>query len=170
MEKKHQHGDYHPFYQDYIDKTGNLSVAEQLSRQRDRISEAWKKGMDLDYRYQPDKWSLREVWIHMIDAETIFAYRALAVSRGETQSLPSYDQDLYMKNDFSHVHAALIQDLYFQTRKLTLLSWASMSAAMKERRGMVMNHPVTVMALFDIIAGHESHHIQILKQRYGIEL
>lgn len=170
MEKMPQPGDYHPFYQGYIDKTGNLNIAEQLTHQRDRIAEMWKKGMDLNYRYQSDKWSLREVWIHMIDAETIFSYRAMAISRGETQSLPSYDHEIYMKNDFSHVDAALLQDVYLQTRKLTLLSWHLMSETMKERRGMVMNQPVTVMALFHIIAGHESHHIQILKQRYGIEI
>ena len=72
-----------------------------------------------NYRYAPDKWSIKQIIGHMTDHERIMMYRALRFSRKDTTQLPGYEQNLYVENsrfdelsvgelinDFENVRAA----------------------------------------------------------------
>lgn len=118
------------------------------------------------YTYAEGKWTIKQVLGHMIDTERVFAFRALCFSR-ENANLPGFDQDVYVDNaDFN---ARSIQSLAaeFRTvRESTLYLFGSFSPQQLDRLGTANNHPVSVKALVYICAGHELHHLQILKERY----
>jgi hypothetical protein len=120
-----------------------------------------------EIRYEPGKWSIKEVLGHVIDNERIMSYRALRIARGDTTPLPGYEQDDYVRaaNFDSRTLAALLAE--FQTvRAATESLFRSFDETAIGRRGTANNVPVTVRALAYIIAGHERHHVNILKTRY----
>lgn len=121
----------------------------------------------LDYAYAPKKWTLKQNLIHLLDSEQIFAYRALAISRGEKQVLPGFDQDEYMDNtDFSHITKADLLRELCTVRDATISLFSTMNSAQMERIGQVSNYYNTTRAILFVIAGHCQHHINILHERY----
>lgn len=120
------------------------------------------------YRYAPEKWSIREVLGHVIDAERIMAYRALRFSRGDRTPVPGFEQDDYVKLASSNDRS--LQDLTAEfelVRKANLCMFRSLSAEAWQRRGVANENEVSVRALAYIIAGHELHHLEVLRSRYA---
>jgi len=120
-----------------------------------------------DYRYAEGKWTIREVLCHILDAERIFAYRALRFARNDKTNLHSFDENSYapeanaaarslvkIANEFTHLRASTV-DMY-----------ESFSEEMLRRRGTSNNNEISVLALGFVIAGHETHHRKILSERY----
>lgn len=119
------------------------------------------------YRYAPDKWSIAQVVMHIIDCEQIFAYRALRIARGDQTVMPSFDQDQYAAHsNADHRTPRSIVDEYYQTRRATLSLIDGLDDEAAYRCGFVANHKVSFAAICHIIAGHEQHHIDILVSRY----
>ncbi len=118
-------------------------------------------------RYEPGKWSIKDVLGHVIDNERIMSYRALRIARGDTTPLPGYEQDDYVRA--ANFDSQTLTDLLaeFQTvRAATVSLCRSFDETAIGRRGTASNFPVTVRALAYIIAGHERHHINILRTKY----
>ena len=114
------------------------------------------------YTYAEGKWTIKEVVGHMIDAERVFVYRAMCISRGEQQSLPGFEQDDYVACAGSN--ARDIQELAdeFKTlREANLYFVKSLSREQATIIGMANNRPTSVRALIHIMAGHELHHFNI---------
>lgn len=121
----------------------------------------------VDYTYEPGKWTIKEILSHLIDTERVFAYRALCFSRGEQQNLPGFEQDDYAAN--SEAADRLFPDLlgeYQAVRLSNLYFFRSLSQVQANRMGSSNGSPTTVSALAHMIAGHEIHHMNILKERY----
>lgn len=121
------------------------------------------------YRYAPEKWSIRQIVGHIADCERVFAYRALAIARGEKQSLPGFDENVYMQN--SNFDEKPLHDLiesYVIVRNASLNLFRQMSDAQWRRTGMANGKPTSTRALAYIALGHERHHVKILRERYGI--
>jgi hypothetical protein len=119
------------------------------------------------YRYEPDKWSVRQVISHINDTERVFAFRALWFARGFTSPLPSFDQTLAMRH--SHADERSLSDHVeeFQSvRVATLDFFRHLSPDAWMRRGVASDSLFTVRALAYITAGHVTHHVGILKERY----
>ncbi|MDQ3282650.1 MAG: DinB family protein [Acidobacteriota bacterium] len=146
-----------------------LSVIEQQS------SETQKMLSSLDetrasFRYEAGKWSVKEVIGHLVDAERILGYRALAISRGETQSLPGWDEDEYVRN--AHFDTWRIGDLaeaYAVARRTNIVFFRNLPDEAWDRRGVANGNPVTARALAFVLVGHERHHLAILRERYRVE-
>mgnify|MGYP001608675501 FL=1 len=119
------------------------------------------------HRYAPDKWSIREVIGHLADSERVFTYRALRFARADATPLPGYDEKLWAQTTNAHARtmASLLDDLQV-LRMATLSLFRGFAEADWERSGMANNNPVTVRALAYIVAGHERHHVKIVKERY----
>ena len=49
------------------------------------------------YRYASGKWSVKDIFAHVIDCERIYCYRALCIARGETQALPGFEENDYAR-------------------------------------------------------------------------
>jgi hypothetical protein len=119
------------------------------------------------FRYAADKWSIKELVGHMIDTERIFAYRALRFARNDKTPLPGYEQDDYIRN--ASFDASSLGDLaaeFESVRRATLFLFKHLDGEAWMRWGVASESEVSVRALAYIIAGHELHHVGILRDRY----
>ena len=119
------------------------------------------------YRYAEGKWSVREVIGHLIDTERLFAFRALAMARGDGVDLPAMDQDEWAGN--SGADARPLKELcaeWIALRRANVHMFAAMDAATGERSGMASGYSFTVRSFPWIIAGHELWHRGLLERDY----
>ena len=119
------------------------------------------------FRYAPEKWSVKELLCHMMDAERIFSYRALRFARNDSTNLAGFDENSYAPE--ANAHARSLQQLadeMLRLRATTIDLFSSFSAEMLQRKGTANNNIVSVVNLGYIIAGHETHHRNILNERY----
>jgi len=103
----------------------------------------------------------------MIDTERVFAYRALCFARQDKTSLPSFDENSYA--DHSGANRRDWYDLieeFKAVRRSTEILFRSFNKKQLETVGIANQHPVSVMAMGFVIAGHVNHHLRILKERY----
>ncbi|MCB9169197.1 MAG: DinB family protein [Flavobacteriales bacterium] len=122
---------------------------------------------DADLRYAPDKWSIKEVFQHLIDAERVFAYRALRFARQDPTPLPGFDENAYMpaaRVDQRGLHRLLRE--HDAVRAATIELFRSMDDAMLLRTGTANDQRISVRALGWVIAGHAGHHMRIVRERY----
>jgi hypothetical protein len=166
---KPQATDYPSFYAPYLAavESNNLEqVLEQQVRDCDMLFSGANEEQ-ANAAYAPGKWSMKEVLGHVVDAERIFAYRALCFARGEQQAQPGFDEDSYVAK--ARFNRQSVDELLFQfmyTRKSTLLLLRSLSEEELSNSGTANGKHITVNALFWIMAGHTQHHLRILKERY----
>jgi hypothetical protein len=119
------------------------------------------------HRYAPDKWSIREVVGHVCDTERIMSYRALRIGRGDATPLPGFEQNDYVPT--GRFDQRTIADLGLELaaiRQATLHLFRHLDAEALARRGTASNGPFTPRALAYVIAGHERHHVALLRSRY----
>ncbi len=121
------------------------------------------------YRYERGKWSIKEVVGHLADVERIMAYRALRIARGDATPLPSFDENAYVPvaNFDDRSLADLVGELR-TARAATLALLRTFDSDAWRRRGTASGKPVSVRALGFMIPGHERHHVEILRTRYGV--
>lgn len=119
------------------------------------------------HRYEPGKWTLREVAGHVADTERIFAYRALRFARADTEPLAGMEQDEYIRHaGFERRPLAGILEEFEHQRRSNLALFRSFGAEELARRGTASGYEVSVRALLFILAGHERHHLGVLRSRY----
>ena len=161
--------DYAEYYHQYIFEIDNDNIIEVLENQLNTTLNIFKeipenKG---NFSYEEGKWSIKEVLGHCIDTERIFAYRALCIARGEKQHLPGMEQDDYVKEgEFNKRTLKNLLNEYELLRKSNIILFKSFQEKVLQNRGIASDNGVTVLGLMFIIAGHEKHHIKILKERY----
>ena len=162
-------GDYGEYYQTYIDLVKGedifrILVEQNMESQNVLNSFSESKG---NHRYAEGKWTVKEVIGHMMDVERIFAYRALCIARGETNPLPSMDQDTYVKNgNFNKRQLFDLNYEYRLIRESNILLFGSFDKSVLHCRGIASGYEVTVLALMWMTVGHEKHHLNILMERY----
>ena len=162
-------GDYAPYYDQYISLLPDEDIISILEDQK-KTSEEFLKTLSEEQgniSYAEGKWTIREVIGHIIDVERVMAYRALCFSRGEKQEQPGFEQEDYITNG-NYNHRAL-NDLiseFVAVRKSNLFMFKSFSDEMLKQSGIASDNKVTVLALIYIIAGHEKHHVKIIKEKY----
>jgi uncharacterized damage-inducible protein DinB len=161
--------EYAPYYEKYVSLVPDGNIVATLERQAaDTL--ALLRGVPEEKassRYEPGKWSVKEVIGHVIDSERIFSYRALRFARNDQTPLPGYEQDDYARA--ANYDARTIADLaddFERVRAATVSLLRSLDAEAWTRRGTASDNPVSVRALAHIIAGHELHHVGILRERY----
>ena len=119
------------------------------------------------YRYAPGKWTIKEVLVHIIDDERIYAYRALRFARNDKTELPGFEQDDYaLSSGANHRSLQGIFEEYEAVRQSTIAMFNSFTEEALIRTGIANKNSTTVRALAWHIAGHEVHHLNIIKQRY----
>jgi uncharacterized damage-inducible protein DinB len=166
---KPESNEYAPYYEKYVSLVPDGDLVGTLERQGAETL-ALLRGLDEGrgaHRYEEGKWSVKQVVGHINDGERIFAYRALAIARGDRASLPGMDQEEYMAGvDFDARTLASLLDEFESVRASTVHLLRHLSAEAWARRGTASDNEVTVRALAYIIAGHETHHVRVLQERY----
>jgi hypothetical protein len=164
-----QAGEYNPYYDRYISLVKGENILSILDDERRKfvLLLSGRSENDGNFRYAPDKWSVKELIGHLNDAERIFAYRALRISRGDQTSTEGFEQDDYVRNGpFNHCSLEELVEDYIAVRRATVSLFRSLQPDDWSRRGIANKNEVTVRALAWIIAGHDLHHRQILEERY----
>jgi hypothetical protein len=158
-----------PFYKNYVKLVAETDVIQalRLSGARAQLLVHAIPEAKADYRYADGKWSVREVLAHMIDAERIFAYRALRFARNDKTPLAGWDE-----NDYApHLNVGLrslkkLGDEMTRLRSSTVDLFESFNEEMLSRKGVANNNEMSVLVLGFVTAGHETHHLRILSERY----
>ncbi|AMR31117.1 hypothetical protein A0256_06600 [Mucilaginibacter sp. PAMC 26640] len=118
------------------------------------------------YAYAEGKWTVKQVLGHMADTERFFGFRAFVFSREQT-SLPGFEQDVYVNN--TNYNSRTLQSLaeeFKVTREANLFVFGNLTDEQINCEGTASGNRVTVRALIYMAAGHEMHHLRILKERY----
>ncbi len=161
--------EYASYYEKYVSKVPDANLLETLERQGAETL-ALLRALPEErgaHRYAPEKWSVKQVVGHISDAERIFSYRALSIARGDRAPLPGMEQEEWMAGaNFDARTLADLLDEFEAVRASTLHLLRHLSPEAWARRGVASDNEVTVRALAYIIAGHEAHHVGVLKERY----
>ncbi|GJM36102.1 MAG: hypothetical protein DHS20C18_51030 [Saprospiraceae bacterium] len=164
-----QEGDCNPYFFTYIDKVEGhdilsaliANLPESIHLLESMPADKW------DYAYAAGKWTIKEAILHIIDTERIMAYRALRIARNDKTALPGFEQDDYVP--FSGANDRSPESLVTEwkaVREATVQQVKYFTDNMWAHRGTASNSPATPLALAYIIAGHELHHIGIIRDRY----
>ncbi|GAB1858144.1 DinB family protein [Flavobacteriaceae bacterium MHTCC 0001] len=123
------------------------------------------------YRYQPEKWTPKEMLQHIIDTERIFSYRALAISRQEQQHLIGFDENAYAKNSKANYRTveSLLKEFKL-VRQSTIALFESFDNDIWHLEGICSDKKMSVLAIGFVITGHAMHHLNILNERYFVNL
>jgi hypothetical protein len=163
--------EYAPFYHGYISSVPDGDVLALLRSGGRELIEALERIPESrgGHRYAPDKWTIREVIGHLIDAERIFGYRALPFARADQTPVPGFDENEYVKSAGSD--ARTIADLARElavVRESSALMFESLPEDAWLRTGIANGNAISVRAIAYVVAGHPRHHLRILRERYSI--
>jgi hypothetical protein len=163
--------EYAPFYARYVQRVTAAELPSLLARQP-----AWLRTFlapltdeEALARYEPGKWSIKQVVGHLSDTERVMSYRALRISRGDPTPLAGFDENDYVAAaEFDARSLASLLSDFEAVRGSTLCLLKLLPPGAWERRGTANLYEVSVRALAHIMAGHVEHHIEILRERDGI--
>ena len=159
------------FYQGYVERIAEDEVMPALANTHEKIT-AFLSGLPETtggLRYAENKWTVKEVISHMIDAERIFAYRALRFARNDATPLAGFDENVYIpESNASNRRLSQLSAEFNNLRISTIDLYSSFTPEMMSRSGEANGQKISVDALGFVIAGHANHHYNILKERYGL--
>jgi hypothetical protein len=158
-----------PYYFRYIDQVPGDDVLGVLASQLEETP-AFLSGVSEEkslHRYGPDKWTMRQVLNHVNDCERLFGARAFWFARGFDSPLPSFDQLISAAAAGSdEVPWARHVEEFRAVRRATLSFFGNLPAEAWTRSGVASGYVFSVRALAWIAAGHTTHHVGILRDRY----
>ena len=163
--------EYHPFYQTYINqiKKNDLGIIENL---KESLSYAEKLFNNLDpkkqmFQYASGKWTIKEIILHLSDAERVFNYRALRIARRDPAGLAGFEQNDFVLNSNANERAyeSLIEE-FFALRNNTICLYKNFSENMLLLVGEVSDNNMSVRSLGYITSGHLLHHINVINKKY----
>ena len=161
--------EYLSYYSRYIDLVPEGDILTTLLRQNEATM-ALLRGLSESqggFRYAPGKWSIKELVAHVSDAERIFADRALRFARADETPLPGFEENDYVRNgSFDGFHLVDIVTGFENVRRSTVSLFSLLTNDATIRRGQANNAEISVRALAYVIAGHEIHHMNVLRTRY----
>ncbi|MGZ3945983.1 MAG: DinB family protein [Mucilaginibacter sp.] len=170
MINRPQPDEYAPFAAGYINQVETTDIIGLLEQLKDSTYKLFSSLSDEQgmHAYAEGKWTLKQVLGHMIDTERTFAYRAFVFSRNNIE-LPGFDQDIYVNNtDFNSQSIQNLASEFKAVREANLFLYKAFTDEQLLRKGIASGYPVSVRALVYMIAGHELHHLKLLRERYLI--
>lgn len=161
--------EYGTFYATYVRKTEGVDWSSQMAAAYGELQtllsplteEQW------NFRYGPDKWTVKAVILHVIDAERVYAYRALCFARGDATPLPGFDENEYAKTGRADARsgASLLRELR-SVREATMTLFENIADDLWVQTGVANRSPMSLRAQAYVLLGHFKHHVDILKERY----
>ncbi len=155
------------FFDRYINLAEDIDIVDALTKHLHELPDTELLTAAADLRYAEGKWTVKEVWQHIIDNERVQAYRALRFARNDQSTLPGYDQGLF--NLHAVANRRTIADLLEEFRAVRLSSIAlfeSCDDRMLMAEGTCNGVRISVLGLGFVLAGHQVHHERILEERY----
>jgi hypothetical protein len=164
-----QSDEHSAFYGRYIERVAEGDIVSIL-REQIAATSALLRGIPAeraDFAYAPDKWTIKQVVGHLIDVERVMSYRALRFSHNDATELPGFDENTWVVNsNFAERTLPDLVDEYAAVRAATIHFAKHVSLDASTRRGTANGQGLSVRALLYIIAGHELHHVALIRERY----
>jgi uncharacterized damage-inducible protein DinB len=161
-----------PFYHNYIGLVKEENLMNAFHEHQKSVVKILKilPEEKWNYRYEQNKWTIKDMVQHLIDAERIFCYRALRFSRKDKTELPGFDENTFALSAEAHRRTGkdLIEELSIVQDSSAQL-FASFSSDQLSQSGIANGKSVYVEAIGFIIIGHALHHLKILRERYGLD-
>lgn len=160
-----------PYFAEYLNFDTDENLFDVLKKQSDELIALFENldNSQAAFAYAAGKWSIKGLIGHIVDTERIFSYRVLAISRGEKAALPGFDENEYQAASAYETQDAMeILAQYKATRTATTLLLNSFSSNHWNQMGQANGKSISARALAWMIAGHEKHHLNIIKERYLI--
>ena len=159
---------YHGYLHHARDETDILAALEAQAAATAGLLEFVSPDRE-QFRYAPGKWSVREVVGHVVDTERVFQLRALWFARGDAQALPGYDENAWGDaSGAGEVPLSRLLEEYAAVRRSTLLLFSNLDSTAMERVGEANGQRFQAGAIPWFLLGHERHHLEILRERYGV--
>ncbi len=161
--------EYNPYYKNYIGLVKDIPLMEALELGLSTTPTFFKSipSPKIMFRYAEGKWTPKDILLHIIDTERVFAYRALYFSRSENADLEGFDENIFALNAVTE-HRDLLQltQEYIAVREATISFFKSFSGTELKKMGKANKNLLSVGAAGFIICGHEIHHCNIINERY----
>lgn len=164
-------GEHAPFYAGYIAEVPAGDLLKVLDDQGTAMTSLVRGIPEArgDFRYAEGKWSIKDVVLHVSDAERVFGYRAMRFARNDLTDLPGFDENLFVKNaGAASRRLGDLADELEAIRRATLALLRPLDDEAMSRRGSANGKSITARAIAWIIAGHGVHHERVLRERYLI--
>ncbi len=162
-------GEYAPYYERYVSLITETDITAVLEAQPTELQDIFTPLSEDDtlFSYDVGKWTMKELVSHIIDGERIFAYRALRIARDDKTPMEGFEQDGYIEH--AHANDRSIADLLEEfklLRRANMLMFNHMNDDAWDRVGTASGSAVSVRGLGYIMAGHVTHHANILRDKY----
>jgi len=161
--------EHHAYYAKYIELVPGADAVGALEAQLDDMLPLLRGLTEAQgaLRYAPGKWSVRQVVAHLVDAERVFAYRALRFARADRTAVPGFDENVYAETAGADARTLRsLADEMDLVRRANVLMFRGLPEDAWTRRGVANGNEISVRALAFIIAGHGRHHTALLRERY----
>jgi hypothetical protein len=158
------------YFDRYIDLVREAPIKQTLRRQ---LEEAMPLAT-LDERvagtiHAPYTWSIKRALGHVIDGERIFGYRLLCIARGETQSLPAWDENAYAQaSNADELRMAALVEEFGLVRRATMALIENLPDSAANRTGVANQVMIGCGTIAYVLAGHAEHHLRIIRKRIGM--
>jgi len=172
LTKRPQQEDYKGFFDSYVKLLSNGDLIEIYNQQEEVVTKMIERlsESDADFRYEKDKWSIKEVLGHLCDAERMFNYWMFCIARNESNSIaPIHIADYVAQANFAKRPISEILEEWRSIRKSSVTLLKSLQSEDLQKKAIFRDYPTTVLAIACIIPGHVQHHIHVLSQRYHIK-
>lgn len=160
--------EFQPYFKNYIELAGDAEAVQSLESQLADLQDVFG-GLAEEVAmtvHSPYSWNLKQVLGHLIDVEKIFGCRVLRIAAGENQSLPGFDQDVFVENtSYDHVSIDELLAEFEATRRSNLFMIRRWTPEMLQRSGICDGKSISVKAIICLLVGHVNHHLNIVKKR-----
>ncbi|MDR6999965.1 DinB family protein [Neobacillus niacini] len=169
MLQRPNENEFPAYYQPYIQLVPEGDLLQVLKEDLQETITLFEGISEEDsyFRYDENKWSIKEVLCHVTDTERIMSYRLLRVGRGDETTLAGFNENDYIKGaQIERLPLKNILDDFIATRNATISLIQNMQETVWENKGFANKMPITTRAIAYIIAGHAIHHKKIVTERY----
>jgi len=160
--------DFQKYIQRYLDYIPSQNWIEEMRISGTQTLEIYDSltPEQAEYAYAEGKWTLKELLQHLIDAERIFAYRALRFARKDKTELPGWDEELYAKHYPKERSLKSLMDEFESVRKSSVFFFENLNSEQLAESGVANGNEISVETLGKLVVGHNIHHLNIIRERY----
>jgi hypothetical protein len=161
-----EHPAYYTYYINLVNSVHGVKALESQIIEMQQFIGAVPIELE-EYSYAPGKWTIKEVFGHICDVERILGYRALCIARGEEKELPGFDENKYvLAGNFNQRSLYDLAHEFSLVRESNIAMFKNFDESIFDKMGIANKNNMSVRAILFMIAGHEKHHINIIKERY----
>jgi DinB superfamily len=157
------------YFDTYVNKVADIELLDALKQSLLELDNLDFDALNAkaEYAYAEGKWTIKDIFQHLIDTERVMTYRSLSFGRNDVKQLPGFDENNYAKhvNTKKRSLRSLILELKL-VHKSSIALFKSFDKKALQRKGIMYNAEISVLAVGFIIAGHQIHHLQVIKERY----